>query len=320
MTLDDFLSEFRRQPTFSRGGQRAPHKALALLYAMGRFRAGERLIRFSDGAPKVGALLEQFGPPRAVQHPEQPIWRLRPRSQDARAIWEVRIGDSADLPQEDNPPIAALNREGEFGLSSHAAALFTAEPESLELAATVIADMIVPESLREQLLMETIGARDANNLPAADAARLQSHSRVLVYRARRDATFPRRVLEAYGHRCAVCEASPQIGDERFGLEAAHIRWIQANGPNDVQNGLCLCRMHHVALDRGALTLSEDLRVRVSPLVDRSPQSDVLFWQYDSEHLRMPLHARHAPHGEHCAWHRSEVFRANGTRTSSDHAD
>ena len=141
------------------------------------------------------------------------------------------------------------------------------------------------------------------------ASRLQSHGRVLVYRSRRDPTFPRRVLDAYQHRCAVCEASPRIGNDGFGLEAAHIRWIQADGPNDVHNGLCLCRMHHVALDRGALTLTDDLRIRVSPLVDRSPQSDRLFWQFDAECLRMPRRPEHTPNAEHCAWHRGEVFRA-----------
>jgi len=170
--------------------------------------------------------------------------------------------------------------------------------------------------MRDELLTATLGASDATGSINKETIQLQAHGRVLVYRARRDATFPRRVLDAYGHRCAICDASPRLGDERFGLEAAHIRWIQADGPNDVRNGLCLCRMHHVALDRGALTLGEDLRIRVSPLVDRSTQSDRLFWQFNAELVRKPVDEAHMPHPVHCSWHRSEVFRAGGVRSSS----
>lgn len=79
MTLDDFLDEFRRQRVFVQHGQRAPHKALALLYAMGRLQGGERMTRYQDGAAAIAALLERFGPRRDVQRPSQPIWRLRPR-------------------------------------------------------------------------------------------------------------------------------------------------------------------------------------------------------------------------------------------------
>ena len=44
---------------------------------------------------------------------------------------------------------------------------------------------------------------------------------------------------AYGDRCAVC-----------GVEAAHVMWLQAGGPDDVRNGLVLCALHHAAFDRG----------------------------------------------------------------------
>ncbi len=315
MTLDDFLTEFRRQPTFSREGQRAPHKALALLYAMGQLRAGERLVRFAEGAPRLGALLEQFGPPRAVQHPDQPIWRLRPRTQDAMAIWEVRISTTADLPEADNPPLADLRRGGEFGLSERAAALFTAEPEALELAASAIADSIVPDTLRDELLDATIGDSPTSS-DTADATppvtqapeTLRPHRRVRTYRVQRDPRFAQDVLRAYGHRCAVCQASPRIGDDCFGLEAAHIRWVQYDGPNVVANGLCLCRMHHVALDRGAFTIDDGGRVRVSPLVDRSAQSQRLCWDHDGAVLHAPTGRSHAPDPLHCDWHRNEVFR------------
>lgn len=309
LTLQAFLDEFRRQPVYRANGQRAPHKALTLMFALGELQRGRRLVPYAEGAPRIAALLQEFGPPREIQRPSQPIWRLRARSVEHPEIWEVRFASGQIVPETDNPPEALLRHEGAFGLSSQAAHLFERDPGSLLEAATAIADSIVPESLRDGLLAATIGeSRGAADQSAGPAMDLQPHRRVVAMRWQRDPTFPRRVLDAYGHRCAVCTASPQLGGTRFGLEAAHIRWIQAAGPNSVQNGLCLCRMHHVALDRGALTIDADRKITISPLVDQSSQSEQLFWTYDGRFLHAPAETMHRPHADYCEWHRTEVFK------------
>jgi putative restriction endonuclease len=280
---------------------------------MGQLQQGNRLVRFADGAPHITSLLHRFGPPRRVQHASQPIWRLRPRIADSSAIWEVKLDAATTLPDTDNPPEAILRRESSFGLSLAAATLFQQDREALVTAAGAIADSIVPDTLREDLLAATIGIVE---VPSANAspitAELQQHGRIRTYRLQRDPGFARRVLEAYDYRCAICSASPRLGEDRFGLEAAHIRWVQAAGPNVISNGLCLCRMHHVALDRGAITVDESHIVAVSPLVDRSEQSDQLFWRFHSTPIRRPAGVNGAPHPEFCAWHRDEVFRNGGS--------
>ena len=318
MNLAEFLASFDAQPVWKANGQRAPHKALALLYAMGQLQHGNRLVRFANGEPHITSLLKRFGPPRHVQHASQPIWRLRPRTADAIAIWEVKIDNAPVLPDTDNPPEAILRREGSFGLSTAAATLFQDDREAMVTAAGAIADSIVPDTLRDDLLAATIGT---DELPEGNAsptpAGLQQHRRIRTYRLQRDPGFSRRVLEAYGYQCAICSASPRLGTDRFGLEAAHIRWVQAAGPNVISNGLCLCRMHHIALDRGAITVDESHVVAVSPLVDRSTQSDQLFWQFDSKPIRPPTAGNGAPNPEFCAWHRDEVFRFGGGDKPAD---
>lgn len=314
MTLDDFLDEFRRQRVFVQHGQRAPHKALALLYAMGRLQGGERMTRYQDGAAAIAALLECFGPRRDVQRPSQPIWRLRPRAADAAAIWEVQIEGAAQLPESDNPPEAMLNSRGSFGLSADAAALFRQDPDALALAAGEIADSIMPDTRRDELLAAVFGEQELPSgegpAPASPTA-LEPHRRVRTYRIQRDPRFARAVLEAYGNQCAVCRAAPRLGADRFGLEAAHIRWVQYDGPNHVSNGLCLCRMHHVALDRGAFTIGDGHRVRVSPLLDQSEASTRLFWSFDGQPVALPAKGAERPHGDYCRWHQEEVFLASG---------
>jgi putative restriction endonuclease len=315
MTLDDFLEEFRRQRVWSKRGQRSPHKALALLYALGQLRQGRPAVPYAIGAPAIRALLQRFGRPRDQHRPAQPIWRLRPRNASHRAIWKVTLADGATLPETGNPPEALLTQHGIFSLSDDAIALFTSHPDALDAAADAIAESVVPDTLRDELLDATVGEVDLREIDDAPedgssdpVTVLHTHRRVRTYRLQRDPRFARAVLEAYGYRCAVCRASPRLGDDHFGLEAAHIRWVQANGPNVVQNGLSLCRMHHVALDRGAFMIDRDRMVRVSPLVDSSDASRQLFWQHDSRPIEMPSAARHAPAPEHCAWHRDEVFR------------
>ena len=48
-----------------------------------------------------------------------------------------------------------------------------------------------------------------------------------------------------------------------GLEAAHIKPYAATGPHLVANGLLLRSDFHILFDDGYITVTEDLRVRVS---------------------------------------------------------
>jgi putative restriction endonuclease len=55
----------------------------------------------------------------------------------------------------------------------------------------------------------------------------------------------------------------RLGDTLVGLEAAHIKWYQAGGPDAEVNGIALCSLHHTLFDRGAFTLSDSMRIQVS---------------------------------------------------------
>jgi hypothetical protein len=55
--------------------------------------------------------------------------------------------------------------------------------------------------------------------------------------------FRFRVLQQYGHKCAVCSITlPQL------LVAAHIRGKEDHGSDDWRNGIPLCGTHHAAFD------------------------------------------------------------------------
>ena len=78
MNSDAVLDLFDRLAVWSRGEQRAPHKPLLVLYAIGRWVRGDQGgITFGEVDRDLTDLLKEFGPPRRSYHPEYPFWRLQ---------------------------------------------------------------------------------------------------------------------------------------------------------------------------------------------------------------------------------------------------
>ena len=78
MTQQELQDLFSKITVWKRGGERAPHKPLLALYALGRCARREgRLIAYSDVDRDLRNLLLEFGPTRRSYHPEYPFWRLQ---------------------------------------------------------------------------------------------------------------------------------------------------------------------------------------------------------------------------------------------------
>lgn len=78
-----------------------------------------------------------------------------------------------------------------------------------------------------------------------------------VWASRRGPTsarFRQRVRDAYGATCAVCGAHypPTPPAPGPGVDAAHILPWAEYDLDDIQNGLCLCKLHHWAFDESLL--------------------------------------------------------------------
>ena len=128
---------------------------------------------------------------------------------------------------------------------------------------------------------------------------------------KRDPSFRHTVLHAYEYKCAVCEFDLRLEDELLGLEAAHIKWRSAGGPDKVPNGLALCSIHHKALDRGALGLASAARgfkVLISAKVYGESDTTRRFWDCHGAPLRHPRSSEFKPKDEFVKWHTHEVFR------------
>jgi putative restriction endonuclease len=80
-----------------------------------------------------------------------------------------------------------------------------------------------------------------------------------VLRIVRDTKQARRIKELYDYRCQICGIRLEALAGPY-AEAAHIRPLGAphNGPDTLDNTLCLCPNHHVLFDHCGITIDEDL--------------------------------------------------------------
>lgn len=128
----------------------------------------------------------------------------------------------------------------------------------------------------------------------------------MTTRAVRDRVFRRVVLRAYGERCAVTGLKLINGGGRAEVAAAHIRPVEHNGPDIINNGLALSGTVHWMFDRGLITLSDDLDIMVSRHVNDHDGVKSLI--NHTGRLIGPLAARDRPHPAFLAWHRDKCFK------------
>lgn len=286
-TSKEVLERLARLNVGRRGEERAPHKPLLLLLALGRIAAGaKRLAPYSEWEKPLRRLLEEFGPPRKSVHPEYPFWRLQ-----ADGLWDVSESVRLTRTASNDPLKSELIQfqiKGGFSVPFYEA--LRRDPLLLHQVATALLTAHFPPSLHEEILTAA----------GLDLESTATRSRIPAFRA--------EVIETYGHACVFCGYSVRIGNADLGLDAAHIMWHQAKGPDIPANGLACCSLHHRALDRGAISLSDDLTILVSATVHGPALADEYFYSLAGRPIRPPSQSIHLPKPEFLAWHRRQVFR------------
>tara|TARA_R110002072_G_scaffold91255_5_gene203537 strand:- start:1233 stop:2114 length:882 start_codon:yes stop_codon:yes gene_type:complete len=129
----------------------------------------------------------------------------------------------------------------------------------------------------------------------------------LVSRPARDRAFRNVVLRAYGERCAVTGLKFINGGGRAEVNAAHIRPVEHNGPDIVQNGMALSGTAHWMFDRGLISVSDDLEILISRQVN-DIQSAKSFIN-DSGRVIPPTRETDRPHPRFLEWHRENCFKS-----------
>ena len=290
MEKEQIRQRFENLNVWKSGGQRAPHKPLLLLYALGRYQQGKpRLMPYAEIESDVKQLIADFGPPRKSFHPEYPFWHLQSDS-----IWELQNADTIKNRKAGSSPSKAelLRCDVNGGLKKEFYEAVYRDKKLLGEIVAILLEVSFPSTVHEDIL-QAVGI-DIEAAAAPGRAR--------------DPRFRERILCAYEYRCAVCGFNVRLGQTLVAVEAAHIKWHQAGGPDDETNGIALCSMHHKLFDRGVFTLSDGLTVQVSELAHGSAGFDEWLMAFHGKSIMPPQRPSYYPEAQYVSWHVKEVFK------------
>ncbi len=127
-----------------------------------------------------------------------------------------------------------------------------------------------------------------------------------VQKKRRSRLFVEEVLDSYERQCAICGQSIRLGDALIGIDACHVKPIQHYGDDHVTNGIALCKIHHWALDRGAISISEDFNLLISPKLNGSKINEY-FHEFSQKSIFIPRNSSSHLHEKNAIYHRKHIF-------------
>lgn len=134
----------------------------------------------------------------------------------------------------------------------------------------------------------------------------EERRKVLTSRTARDAAFRSAVIRAYDKRCAFTGLQFINGGGKAEVEAAHIKSVEAKGPDSINNGIALSRTVHWMFDRGLLTLNDDRTIRISRHVNDIESMERLL-RPDLRAI-LPADPAFTPRRDFLEWHRETVFK------------
>jgi HNH endonuclease len=159
-------------------------------------------------------------------------------------------------------------------------------------------------AFESERLLEQITGRASQFVEAPEFP--EGRDREAIIRARINQGFFRAaVLASYGARCCITGLQT-----RQLLIASHIvPWsVDIKNRTNPANGLCLNAIHDRAFDCGLLTVTPDLKVRVSPLVRRHPNDTAardFLQRYEGASICLPRHFM--PDAKFLRYHNEKVF-------------
>jgi putative restriction endonuclease len=115
--------------------------------------------------------------------------------------------------------------------------------------------------------------------------------------------FRLMVMDAYGRRCAV------TGEKTLpALDAAHIRPFHETASHEVSNGILMRSDIHRLFDQGYVTVTPDLRFRVSSQIRDQFHNGVIYYDLHDHPVRVPDVTEQRPDTSALEWHSSTIYR------------
>ncbi|WP_344922408.1 phosphorothioated DNA-binding restriction endonuclease [Plantactinospora mayteni] len=278
-----------------RDGRRAPHKPLLVLLALGRLATtGSSALPWRDAQTQLGGLIAEFGPASKTSRAQSvayPFTRLR-----SDGIWVL----DRDVPMDTVGTLAAGSITGRFAPGVEEA--LAGDPGLVASVARALVESYFPDTIAPDLL-SAVGLEPATVLHAADTV----PDPMGASKRRRDPSWRELIIQAWDRQCAFCGFDGQLHGATVGIDAAHVRWFALEGPDDPDNGLALCALHHKLFDHGALGVDLNLCIHVSAIYSSRTDAGRAIHDLHGRSLK-PRPGTAMPANEHLEWHRRWVFK------------
>ncbi|WP_328654423.1 HNH endonuclease [Micromonospora sp. NBC_00330] len=293
---NELLARIAALRLHQRDGRRSPHKPLLILLALGRLAAtGSSAMTWHEAQLQLGSLIAEFGPASRtsrVQGAAYPFTRLR-----SDGFWVL----DRDVPMDKVGPLAVEPVTGRFDAAVEHA--LSDDPELANSAARALVEGHFPDTIAPDVL-RAVGLDPATVLHAAEPISELAGAT----ERRRDPNWRKLIIQAWDRQCAFCGFDGQLYGATVGIDAAHVRWFALDGPDEPDNGLALCALHHKLFDRGVLGVDLDLRIHVSTTYTARTDAGRAIYDLHGRSLKArPGTAM--PADEHLEWHRRWVFKA-----------
>ena len=285
MQPEELKQAVQKIKVWQRGGQRAPDKPLLLLYALGRLSRGDpREMAYEEVKDDLKQLIMEFGPYRQTYSASYPFVRL---TNDG--IWQIK-GIEALHTKKNWSDRELIENQTTGGFTEEVYQVLKSNQALVSELAEEILKNSFPGTLHEDILAQV----GLDLKPAGLKVRSPD--------------FRSRVLSAYEYRCAVCDFNVRLGDTLVAVEAAHIKWHQAGGPDNIVNGIALCSMHHKLFDRGVFTFQKKMTFQVAENAHGTHGMEEWLMRYHGQEIRKPQRPDYYPQEGFINWHVREVFR------------
>jgi putative restriction endonuclease len=125
---------------------------------------------------------------------------------------------------------------------------------------------------------------------------------VLARRRLGQGAFHILVTDTYDRQCAITrEHTLPV------LQAAHIRPVTQAGEHLVNNGILLRSDVHTLFDRGYVTITPDLKFRVSTRLKDDWQNGKIYYQLDGQAIHVPKDPTCRPDPKQLEWHADTIY-------------
>jgi putative restriction endonuclease len=283
----DFQQELESIKLNRTGSVVSLHKPLLLLLTISEvIRGHKNQFLYDDLEPTLTTLLSKYGlkNTKTVQ-PQYPFIYLAGNP----TIWQCTV-EKLTLKHPD----AASRKDllGAFGSFSTEFYQFISSKTNAIKCIKYLLNSYWPEAYHAEILYE---------LGVFELGLIQNSSK-----KDRSRQFVEEVLDAYERKCAICNQSIRLGDTLVGIDACHLKPLQHFGDDKIDNGLALCKIHHWAIDRGAISISNDMVLMVSKKLNGNKLFEY-FTSFENQSVFIPRDKALALDEKNIDYHKRFIF-------------